>query len=73
MINMLYWFIEAQTYSGMPRGALHSNSNTSSEQKEIIDIVCITTIGKFIRDLLPMKSPMELKDNFNVFDLIMPV
>jgi hypothetical protein len=21
MINMLYWFIEAQTYSGMPRGA----------------------------------------------------
>ena len=41
--------------------------------KEIIDIVCITTFGKFIGDLLPMKSPMELKDNFNVLDLIMPV
>ena len=41
--------------------------------KEIIDIVCITTIGKFIGDLLLMKSPIELKDNFNVFDLIKPV
>ena len=41
--------------------------------KEIIDIVCITTIAKFGGVLLPMKSPVELKDNFNVFDFIMPL
>ena len=41
--------------------------------KEMIDIVCITTIEKFGGVLLPMKIPVELKENFNVFDLIMPV
>ena len=35
--NILYQFIEVQTSPGMPRGALHSNSNTSSEYEPQVE------------------------------------
>ncbi len=64
--NILHRFLEVQTYFGMPRGALHSNTNTSSEYAPQVErnyLICIqNNLWIIIGYQLLKKSPIDLKD-----------